>query len=139
MVKVFISHSSVDTWVARQLATHIKGCGADTFLDAADIEHGDDFEDRILEAEATCSELLVLLTPWAIGRTYVWLEIGFFKHSRKRIVGVLHGLSVEEITKDPHVAVLLKKLDLVDLNNVDSYFEQLKRRVLADAGNSSVA
>ncbi len=123
--------------MARQIEVRVRECGAETFLDEADIEHGDDFEERILDAEPGCSELLVLLTPWAITRTYVWLEIAFFKHSRKRIVGVLHGLSVEDITKDPQVAVLLKKLDLVDINRLDSYFEQLRRRVSADAGASS--
>ena len=135
MTKVFISHSSTDTWVARQIAQHVRQCGAETFLAEADIEHGDDFEERILDAEPECSELLVLLTPWAITRTYVWLEIAFFKHSRKRIVGVLHGLSVDDISKDPQIAVLLKKLDLVDINRVDSYFEQLKRRI--GTGDSS--
>jgi hypothetical protein len=48
---VFISHASIDTWVARQLASHIEQCGADSFLDETDIKHGDDFEDRILDAE----------------------------------------------------------------------------------------
>ncbi len=46
--RVFISHSSVDTWVARQIARYIEECGASTFLDEADIEYGDDFEERIL-------------------------------------------------------------------------------------------
>lgn len=32
---VFISHSSVDTWVAEQLADQIRQCGADTFLPTA--------------------------------------------------------------------------------------------------------
>jgi hypothetical protein len=61
--KVFISHSSIDTWVARQLARYIEDAGAVTFLDEADIEYGDDFEERILEALRTSQELLVLLTP----------------------------------------------------------------------------
>mgnify|MGYP001458545062 CR=1 FL=1 len=127
--RVFISHASLDTWVARQLASHIAACGADTFLDEADIQHGDDFEDEILKAEEKCSELLVLLTPWSISRTYVWLEIGFFRRGGKRIVGVLHGLTAKDIATDERVAVLVKKLDLVDINGVDTYFEQLRNRV----------
>ncbi len=46
--KIFISHSSTDTWVARQIAKHIENLDASTFLDEADIDYGDDFEDRIL-------------------------------------------------------------------------------------------
>lgn len=126
--KVFISHSSKDTWIARQIAAHIRQSGADTFLDEADIQHGDDFEEEILKAEETCTELLVLLTPWALIRPWIWLEIGFFRKSKKRIVGVLHGLTAEEITTDPRVANILKRLDMVELNDIDSYLYQLRQR-----------
>jgi hypothetical protein len=135
--RVFVSHSSVDTWVARQLAIHIRTNGADTFLDEADIQAGDDFEDEILKAEATCTELVVLLTPWSLKRNYVWMEIAFFRRGGKRIVGVLHGTTVKSIATDEKIAVLLKKLDLIDLNNVDTYFAQLKGRV-AQAGSQHV-
>lgn len=127
--KVFISHSSKDTWVAKQLAAHIRALGAHTFLDESDIEHGDDFEEEILKAEETSTELLVLLTPWALERPYVWLEIGFFRRGGKRIIGVLHGISHKDIATDERIAVLLKKIDLVELNGIDSYFEQLRRRI----------
>lgn len=128
-MKVFISHSSTDTWIAQQLANHIRACGAETFLDEADIQHGDDFEEEILEAELCCNELLVLITPWSLSRQYVWMEIAFFRKSRKRIVAALHGITVKEIANDEKIAILLKKLDLVELNNITSYFSQLKSRV----------
>lgn len=134
--KVFISHSSRDTWVATQIATHVRLTGAATFLDEADIEHGDDFDDEIVKASKLCTELLLLLTPWSVERPYIWLEIGFFRHDNKRIVGVLHGLKVEDISGDARVPVLLKKIDLVDINELESYFTQLDRRVKSsgDAG-----
>lgn len=47
--KVFISHAGTDTWVARKIEADIANLGADTFLDEADIEIGEDFEERILE------------------------------------------------------------------------------------------
>jgi hypothetical protein len=129
--KVFISHSSKDTWVATQIASHVRGTGAETFLDEADIEHGDDFDDEIVKASKLCTELLLLLTPWSVERPYIWLEIGFFRHDNKRIVGVLHGLKADDISGDPRVPVLLKKIDLVDINELQSYFTQLDRRVKA--------
>lgn len=61
--QVFIAHASADTWVARQIARYIEVCGASTFLDEADIEYGDDFEERILAAVHAPLELLVLMTP----------------------------------------------------------------------------
>jgi hypothetical protein len=67
-LKVFISHSSRDLWVAQQIAAELQRCGADIFLDEADIAHGDDFDDEIMRAEEQCHELLVLLTPWSLKR-----------------------------------------------------------------------
>jgi hypothetical protein len=66
--RVFISHSSEDTWVAMQIATHVRKTGAGTFLDEADVEHGDDLEDEIVKAAKLCTELLVLLTPYSLLR-----------------------------------------------------------------------
>ncbi|MEL7350473.1 MAG: toll/interleukin-1 receptor domain-containing protein [Cyanobacteria bacterium P01_A01_bin.116] len=127
--KVFISHSSIDTWVATQIAKQVQKTGADTFLDEADIEHGDDFDNKIVDASKQCTELLLLLTPWSVQRPYIWLEIGFFRYDNKRIVGILHGLEPEDISGDPRIPVLLKKIDLVDINDIESYFSQLHRRV----------
>ncbi len=45
---VFVSHSARDTWVARQIAREIAECGAEPFLDEAEIEVGEDFEEEIL-------------------------------------------------------------------------------------------
>ena len=129
--QVFISHSSEDTWVARQLAGHVQQCGASCFLDEADIEHGDDFDETLASAAKSSNELLLLLTPWSKQRPYIWIEVGMFRAGSKRIVGVLHGISVMEISTDERMPSLLKKLDVVHINEVDSYFEQLRRRVRA--------
>ncbi|HEY0079518.1 MAG TPA: toll/interleukin-1 receptor domain-containing protein [Pyrinomonadaceae bacterium] len=127
--KVFISHSSKDTWIAKQIAAQIEANGADTFLDEADIQHGDDFEQRILEAADDSTELLVLLTPWSTSRPYIWLEIGVFWGGRKRMVGILHGIEAKDLATDERIPIALKRLDLVDLNNIESYFSQLQSRV----------
>ena len=127
--RVFISHSSEDTWVAKQLARHIHNLGGETFLDEADIEYGDDFEDRILAAARQSMELLVLLTPWALKRPYIWLEIGAVWVLGRRIVGVLHGLTANELVTQDGTPALLKRIDLVRLNHVDDYFDQLRGRV----------
>jgi hypothetical protein len=127
--RVFISHSSVDTWVARQIARHIEECGALTFLDEADVEYGDDFEERILTAARQSQELLVLLTPWSVTRPYIWLEIGAVWGFGGRIIGLLHGLTPSELVAQDGTPALLKRIDLVELNQIDSYFEQLRRRV----------
>src|SRR5580704_235481 len=103
--KVFISHSAVDKWVAEQIAAHIRDCGAETFLDCLDVRHGDDIEERILEAADNSTELLVLFTPWSTNRHYIWLEIGAFWVRRKRMVGVLHGVTSNELSTDERIPI----------------------------------
>jgi len=127
--QVFISHSSVDTWVARQIARAVEERGATYFLDEADVEYGDDFEDKILAAVRASQELLVLLTPWSITRPYIWLEIGAIWGQGRRIVGVLYGLGVKELMTDEGTPALLKRITLVEINKLDEYFEQLAARV----------
>ncbi len=127
--QVFISHSSVDTWVARQIARAVEEQGATYFLDEAAMEYGDDFEDRILAAVRASQELLVLLTPWAVKRPYIWLEIGAVWGQGQRIVGVLYGLGVKELMTDEGTPALLKRITLVEINKLDEYFDQLAARV----------
>ena len=73
---VFVSHSSQDTWVAKQIAKEISSHKATPFLDEADIDIGAEFEEDILEFLDKADELLVLFTPWSFERPYVWAEIG---------------------------------------------------------------
>lgn len=67
---VFVSHSGEDTWVARQIAREISSCGAQPFLDEADVDVGAEFEEDIREFLDKADELVVLFTPWALERPY---------------------------------------------------------------------
>lgn len=129
---VFVSHSGEDTWVARQIAREISGCGAAPFLDEAEIDVGADFENDILAFLDKAHELVVLLTPWALDRPYVWAELGAAWGRRIPIVGLLHGLSAGDLQSKPGVPVFLKKRDLLRLNDIESYLSELKRRVQTD-------
>ena len=63
-------------WVAKQIAREVAACGAKPFLDEAEIDVGADFEEEILSFLERADELLVLLTPTALNRLYIWAEIG---------------------------------------------------------------
>jgi TIR domain len=130
---IFISHSSRDTWIAKQIAREISSCGATPFLDEAEIEVGEDFEENILSFLEQAHELLVLLTPWALDRPYVWAELGAAWGRRIPIVGILHGMTPTELQSKPGIPVFLKKRDLVDINEIELYFQQLKSRVATDS------
>jgi hypothetical protein len=134
---VFISHSAIDLWVANQIAAHIKSCGANVFLDEAEIAVGADFEEDILSHLEKANELLVLLTPWALERPYVWAELGAAWGRQMPIVGLLCGLAAADLRSRPEIPISLKKRDLVDLNRIETYLEQLKRRAQAETGDQA--
>ena len=126
---VFISHSGTDTWVAQQIARHVEECGAEPFLDESNIAFGEDFEDRILAALGQSHELLVLLTPWSLSRPYVWAEIGAAWGRRIPIVGILHGITFNDLQSDSRIPLIIKRRDCVELNDIESYLDQLRQRV----------
>jgi TIR domain len=131
---VFVSHSSEDTWVARQIAREISSRGARPFLDEADIDVGAEFEEDIRNFLDDAHELLVLFTPWGLERPYVWAEIGAAWIRRIPIIVVLHGLSAKDFQSLPNAPVFLKKRDIIKLNDIDQYLEQLSTRVTANDG-----
>src|SRR5271165_479993 len=112
---VFVSHSGKDTWVAKQIAREIEARGATSFLDEAQVDAGADFEEDILDFLQRAHELVVLLTPWALERPYVWAEIGAAWVRRIPIVALLLGITVPELQTRPGIPVLLKKRDLLEL------------------------
>ena len=93
----------MDTWVAKQIAREIEARGARAFLDEAEIDAGAEFEDDILAFLERADELVVLLTPWALARPYVWAELGAAWGRRIPIVALLHGLSAGELQSRPEI------------------------------------
>lgn len=127
---IFVSHAGQDTWVARQIANGLALCGATPFLDEADIDIGADFEEDIRAFLDRADELLVLFTPWSLNRPYVLVEIGAAWLRRIPIVVVLYGLTIAEFQAQPNLPLFLKTRDMVNLNDIDQYFEQLKQRII---------
>ncbi|MFA5924481.1 MAG: toll/interleukin-1 receptor domain-containing protein [Methylococcaceae bacterium] len=125
----FISHCGEDSWVAEKLSADCKAIGADTFLDEAQIAVGAKFEDDILAALRKADELVVLVTPWALKRSYVWLEIGAAWLKGIPIVVLLFGISASEFQEKANIPIALKERSLIALNDVDRYLKELRLRV----------
>jgi|ERR1700754_4029653 hypothetical protein len=132
---VFISHAGEDTWVAKQIAREVTDCGGTPFLDQADIDIGAEFEDDIRAFLDQAHELIVLFTPWSLERPYVWAEIGAAWIRGIPIVVVLLGLTPAEFQGRPNTPVFLKKRDMLQLNQIDQYLDQLRGRVAEGRDN----
>jgi hypothetical protein len=126
---IFVSHSGKDTWVAKQIKREIEECGAECFLDEAEINVGADFEEDILSALNHAHELVVLLTPWSLDRPYVWAEIGVAWGRKLPIVTILHGIELNELQANARIPLFLKKRNLLELNDIQTYFDELRARI----------
>jgi TIR domain len=130
---VFISHSGEDTWIARKLSADCVSAGAETFLDETQIAVGADFEVDILEALRRADELVVIITPWALNRPYVWLEIGAAWFKGIPIIVTLLGLTNSEFISRSNTPVELKRRNFISLNNIDRYISELAERAAMKA------
>jgi hypothetical protein len=123
---VFISHSTKDRWIAKQIANVIEEKGRPyeikTFLDEKDIEGGESIPESIRRNIQDCSEFLVLLSRYSIDRPWVLIEIGAAWVLGKRIVAIVDKVSPEEM---PDVIAPYKA---IDLNSFDEYLKQLISR-----------
>jgi hypothetical protein len=122
-VKVFISHSTEDKWIARKLSEELQGLGASTFLDEKDIATGESIDDTIQTHLRDCDDILMLLSPAALASHWVMLEIGGAKALGKLLVPILVNVGPNELP--PPIAKGLAR----DLNDVDAYFDEVRARI----------
>ena len=134
--KVFVSHGAEDSWVAQQMGRRIReDCGASTFLDVDDVASGDNFKQRIHAELREAEELVALFTPWSARRSWVWIEVGAAWVQEKRVVAVLHGLSVAQFEEIAGGKAVFEDLHILQLNHFDRYLTELRARVL-EANNA---
>lgn len=126
---VFVSHSSRDTWVARQIATQIEAAGARTFIDANDLKIGDEFSEVIRSALIEADELVVLWTPWAIERFFVAMEVGAAWVRGIPVIQLLYGLTASELSQMPNFPEPLRRRQMTQLDQLDTYLGELRSRV----------
>jgi TIR domain len=123
---VFVSHSTRDRWIAKQISQLLETSGVDygvkTFLDERDIGVGDSIPDTIRDNIKECNEFLVLLTKNSIERPWVLIEISAAWGHGKRIIAVIDKVTPEEM---PEIMLPYKA---IDLNNLEEYIGQLLNR-----------
>ena len=120
---IFISHSSEDRWIARQMAAIIerkaKRYGVRTFLDDVDLAGGDRIPDEIRRQVESCDEFLVILTPPSIARQWVLIELGAAWGRHKRLTAVTDKLA------DAELPDIIRQNKAYDLNDFDRFVAEL--------------
>ena len=134
---VYISCAGADLWVAQRLATDITGHGATALLDetlafSTRDEDKLDLESQVLKALNAADEILVLLThtPGLVERRFLWLAIGWASARGIPIIGLLHGMTPEELSAKSEFPSIIKNNKSFEYHNDrDSYLNQLKHRL----------
>ncbi len=127
---VFVSHGWHDRWIARQMATMITAqAGASAFIDIFDIASGDRIEQRVHAGVTGCVELVSLLTPWSVDRNWVWTEMAAAWTLKKRYVGVMFGVTLDQIDRDHGGLAILSPTKVITLDEFEGYVAELAHRV----------
>jgi hypothetical protein len=127
---VFVSYGSEDRWIAKQMALNIKNeARAEFFIDFLNIQSGERIPDKVHSGLTRCTELVSFLTPYSVGRNWVWSELGAAYGLKKPYVAVLYGLTRQKIEKKYGGLAILESTKLIDLNDFDAYLNELKDRV----------
>jgi hypothetical protein len=120
---VFISHSSKDRWIARQMAAIIERRanrhGVRTFLDEVDLEGGDRIPAAIRANFHACEEFVILLSPHSITRHWVLVELGGAWTLDKRIMAITYDLAADKIPD------IIDHDKSYELNDFDRYVSEL--------------
>ena len=128
--QVFVSHGWHDRWIAKQIAENLRRlAGANVFIDIFDIQSGDRIEEKVHEGLMKCDELISLLTPWSVERNWVWTEMAAAWILRKRYVGIMYGVTLDEIDKEHGGLAILSPTNVISLNDIDLYVGEVTARV----------
>ena len=122
LYKVFISHSSLDKWIAERIGEKITEAGADYWLDVRDLPGGGDIRKEIDQGVYECQEIIILLSPNSVNSHWIGFEIGVAYSKRKHLTPILNNVNYTEVS-------LLQGIKAIELNNFGQYLTELKKRI----------
>jgi hypothetical protein len=122
---VFVSHSSLDAWIAKVMAEKIQDIGADCWLDEKDLAGGDIIADEIIRGIDAAKEIIVLVSPNSVKSQWVPFEIGAARAQHKRATPILNNVKPQQMSP-------MQDIKGIDLNGFDRFLAQLKKRIAKD-------
>ena len=122
-MKIFISHSSRDKWIARKLSEEIAELRCETFLDEKDIKTGESIDESIHDHLSNSDDFLLLLSPDSVKSHWVLIELGGALALKKTIIIVLLYLGANDIPQ------LISKYLARDINDIEKYYDEVKRKL----------
>jgi hypothetical protein len=97
-LKVFISHSSLDSSIAVQIGASLQSQGVDTWLAGHEVAVGANYAAEIYEAIKTTDCLLLLLTPHSQKSEHVKREVNLALSAGRRLLPVSFTDDAHQVT-----------------------------------------
>lgn len=121
---VFLSYSYLDSFTANVLANELRNQGISVgFLDS-EMKSKEKFVDSIKEAIESSDFIVVLITPDSVKRDNVMAEAGAAVAFGKRILGVVSGMSIEDVLVS-NIPSFLKDMPLVSIDDITGLKEAI--------------
>ena len=132
-MRVFISHSSKDTSVARQPARRLSEAGLRVWLPEDEILPGDNWAKKVGQALEGSDLMVVLVTPHAFESEWLKEEIQYALTAgqyKGRLIPVFSGSQTETSSDVPWI---LRKLNPVQIGGSEDDWQQVIDKVRAFA------
>lgn len=138
MSDLFLSHSSADVTIARELRIRLEASGYSCFTAPDDVTGRGSWTEQIVEAIDRCRVLVVLISHNALRSQHVSKEVGLAVERSKPLLPV----RVEDVLLTGSLAYLLHLVQWVDAfpGRIDLYADLVRQRVEAilDEDHSAV-
>jgi len=127
-MKVFLSHTHKDSFLAKKIASALVASGLDVWNAETEILPGDNWAEKISNALKESDAMVVLLTPESLESRIVQREIEYAlgdKSYNKRLIPVLVGS--EENVSIESIPWILRRLNMVRLSKPEQTEEGINQ------------
>lgn len=127
-MKVFLSHTDKDSFLAKKIASALVASGLDVWNDEIEILPGDNWAEKTSNALKESDAMVVLLTPESLESRIVQREIEYAlgdKSYNKRLIPVLVGS--EENVSVESIPWVLRRLNMIRLSKPEQTEEGINQ------------
>lgn len=123
-LKVFISHSQNDNYIARTIEEKLRALDVETYLSVKDTTTGEFIFDSVQKNLRDADEFLILLSPDSLQSDWCKIELGgaMFRTPPMKIVPIFTHIEREQLPGP------VNRLQIVarSLDNIQQYFDELE-------------
>ncbi|MBC7909493.1 MAG: toll/interleukin-1 receptor domain-containing protein [Pyrinomonadaceae bacterium] len=120
--KVFISSSSRDSDLARDLAKRLEKAGLYVIMPSKSIEAGADVVARIRDEMRKASEVIVIMTNNSVHSPWLLFEMGYATSLGLHLTPLVQGVEPKELPE------IIKQMEYVKYSDLDRYIARLQER-----------